>query len=141
MYNPYGYQYLNPRYLRSSKQGKSIVIKKKKKTENTLPAVFSRQAAAKQLGYTISAKTLANLDAKGLGPTRKLHIGGNVAYEKENFLECLKQGKHIKSPQGNPLRTHEKKLKKMPKFDMIFSLFYSVFFHFSIYPRAMAQIQ
>lgn len=61
-----------------------------KKLEDTLPAVFSRQEAAKQLGYTISAKTLANLDAKGLGPSQKLYVGGKVAYEKDNFLTWLK---------------------------------------------------
>lgn len=62
-----------------------------KKLEDTLPAVFSRQEAAKQLGYAISAKTLSNLDAKGLGPSQKLHIGGKVVYEKENFLDWLKE--------------------------------------------------
>lgn len=52
-----------------------------KKLERTLPAVFSRQEAAKQLGNLITAKTLSNLDAKGEGPTTKIQIGGKVAYE------------------------------------------------------------
>ncbi|WP_289422358.1 hypothetical protein [Thomasclavelia cocleata] len=89
MYNPYEYQYP---YSTSSIYAQSDTDKEQlfKKLENTLPAVFSRQEVAKQLGYAISAKTLANLDAKGLGPSQKLHIGGKVAYEKENFLEWLK---------------------------------------------------
>lgn len=90
MYNPYDHQYP---YSAASICAQSDTDKEQlfKKLENTLPAVFSRQEAARQLGYAISAKTLANLDAKGLGPSQKLHIGGKVAYEKENFLEWLKE--------------------------------------------------
>lgn len=89
MYNSYEYQYP---YSAPSIYGQSDNEKKElfKKLENTLPAIFSRQEAAKQLGYAISAKTLSNLDAKGLGPSQKLHIGGKVVYEKENFLDWLK---------------------------------------------------
>lgn len=89
MYNPYNYQYPYscPNIYAQSSDEKTQLFKK---LEDTLPAVFSRQEAAKRLGYAISAKTLANLDAKGLGPTQKLHIGGKVAYEKDNFLEWLK---------------------------------------------------
>lgn len=89
MYNPYEYQYP---YSNSSIYAQSDDEKKQlfKKLEDTLPAVFSRQEAAKQLGYAISAKTLSNLDAKGLGPKQKLYIGGKVAYEKKDFLEWLK---------------------------------------------------
>lgn len=94
MYNPYEYQYpySTPSIYARSDNEKTQLFKK---LEQTLPAVFSRQEAAKQLGYTISAKTLANLDAKGLGPSQKLYIGGKVAYEKENFLEWLKNRVNI----------------------------------------------
>lgn len=89
MYNSYDYKYP---YSAPSIYGQSDDEKGQlfKKLENTLPAVFSRQEAAKQLGYAISAKTLSNLDAKGLGPSQKLRIGGKVAYEKEDFLDWLK---------------------------------------------------
>lgn len=87
MYSPYDYQYQPASIYGQSDQEKTQLIKK---LENTLPAVFSRQEAAKQLGNLISAKTFSNLDAKGLGPSQKLHIGGKVAYEKDNFLEWLK---------------------------------------------------
>lgn len=90
MYNSYDYQYPHsiPCIYGQSDDEKEQLFKK---LENTLPAVFSRQEAAKQLGYAISAKTLSNLDAKGLGPKQKLHIGGKVVYEKVNFLNWLKE--------------------------------------------------
>lgn len=94
MYNSYEYQYPYSApsiYVQSDTQKEQLF----KKLENTLPTVFSRQEAAKQLGYAISAKTLSNLDAKGLGPKQKLYIGGKVAYEKENFLEWLKDKVNI----------------------------------------------
>lgn len=90
MYNSYEYQYS---YSNQSIYGQSDYERGQlfKKLENSLPAVFSRQEAAKQLGYAISAKTLSNLDAKGLGPSQKLRIGGKVVYEKESFLDWLKE--------------------------------------------------
>lgn len=90
MYNPneYQYPYSSPCIYAQSDDEKEQLFKK---LEDTLPAVFSRQEAAKQLGYAISAKTLANLDAKGLGPAKKLTIGNKVAYEKDDFLDWLKQ--------------------------------------------------
>lgn len=90
MYYPYDYQYS---YSTQSIYGQSNDEKGQlfKELENNLPAVFSRQEAAKQLGYAISAKTLSNLDAKGLGPSKKLRIGGKVVYEKESFLDWLKE--------------------------------------------------
>lgn len=94
MYNSYDCQYP---YLTQSIYGQSDYEKEQlfKKLENSLPAVFSRQEAAKQLGYAISAKTLSNLDAKGLGPSQKHYIGGKVVYEKEDFLTWLKERMRI----------------------------------------------
>lgn len=94
MYNPCGYQnsYSAPCIYGQSDDEKEQLFKK---LEDTLPAVFSRQEAVKQLGYAISAKTLSNLDAKGLGPKQKLHIGGKVVYEKVNFLNWLKNKVNI----------------------------------------------
>lgn len=64
-------------------------MKKKliQKTGEYTSCVFSRQEANKQLEYTISANTLANLDTKGLGSSQKLHICDKAIYEKKNFLE------------------------------------------------------
>lgn len=64
MPNFYNYQYS---YSAASIYAQSDTDKEQlfKKLEDTLPAVFSRQEAAKQLGYAISAKTLSTLDAKG----------------------------------------------------------------------------
>lgn len=90
MYNPYDYQNsfsASSIYAQSEDEKEQLF----KQLENTLPAVFSRQEAAKMIGYAISAKTLANLDAKGLGPSQKLHIGGKAVYVKDNFLDWLKE--------------------------------------------------
>ncbi len=57
---------------------------------DSLPAIFTREEAARQLGGLLSAKTLANYDAQGLGPKLKQRIGKKVAYERETFLEWLK---------------------------------------------------
>lgn len=56
---------------------------------DSLPAVFTREEAARQLGGLLSAKTLANMDAHGTGPTLKQRIGKKVAYERESFLVWL----------------------------------------------------
>ena len=56
---------------------------------NSLPAVFTREEAAKQLGGLLCAKTLANMDAHGTGPMVKQRIGKKVAYERETFLAWL----------------------------------------------------
>lgn len=87
MYSPYNYQYQPASIYGQSDQEKTELIKKLK---NTLPAVFSRQEAAKQLGNLISAKTFSNLDAKRQGPP-KFQVGGKVAYEKDSFLNWLKK--------------------------------------------------
>ncbi len=74
MYNPYDYQYPYSAasiYVQSNTDKEQLF----KKLEDTLPAVFTRQEAAKQLGYAISAKTLSNLDAKGLGQCKKSVYG------------------------------------------------------------------
>ena len=56
---------------------------------DSLPAIFSREEAARQLGGLLSAKTLANYDAQRLGPRLKQRIGKKVAYERETFLAWL----------------------------------------------------
>lgn len=57
--------------------------------KDSLPAIFTREEAAKQLGGLLCAKTLANFDARGLGPKLKQRIGKKVAYEREDFLAWL----------------------------------------------------
>lgn len=56
---------------------------------DNFPAVFSRDVAAKHLGGLLSAKTLANYDARGVGPRVKERIGKKVLYQREDFLEWL----------------------------------------------------
>jgi hypothetical protein len=59
--------------------------------ETALPPVFTRQTASHVMGGLISAKTLSNLDALGQGPPVKAKIGHKVAYERESFMQWLKQ--------------------------------------------------
>lgn len=56
---------------------------------DSLPAVFTREEAAKNLGCLLSAKTLANYDAQGLGPWVKQRIGKKVVYDRKTFLAWL----------------------------------------------------
>lgn len=56
---------------------------------DSLPAIYTRDEAARRLGDLLSAKTLANMDAHGTGPTLKQRIGKKVAYERESFLTWL----------------------------------------------------
>ena len=55
----------------------------------SLPAVFTRDVAAKHLGGLLSAKTLANYDARGIGPCVKERIGKKVIYQRDDFLGWL----------------------------------------------------
>lgn len=57
--------------------------------KDNLPVIFTREEAAKQLGGLLCAKTLANFDARGLGPKLKQRIGKKVVYEREDFLAWL----------------------------------------------------
>jgi len=59
--------------------------------EAELPPVFTRQTASHVMGGLISAKTFSNLDALGQGPPVKAKIGPKVAYERESFMQWLKQ--------------------------------------------------
>ncbi|WP_034627354.1 hypothetical protein [Desulfocurvibacter africanus] len=54
-----------------------------------LPPLFSRKEASKSLGGLLSAKTLANLDSKGIGPKGRIQIAGKVAYTREAFIDWV----------------------------------------------------
>lgn len=55
----------------------------------SLPAVFTRDVAAKHLGGLLAAKTLANYDSRGVGPCVKERIGKKVIYQRDDFLGWL----------------------------------------------------
>ena len=57
--------------------------------EHELPSYFTRQAACRYIDGLYTPKYLANLDAKGLGPQKKIHIGKKVCYERKDFLAWL----------------------------------------------------
>ena len=61
------------------------------KLEQALPAVFSREEAARHLGGILRAKTLSNIDANGNGPVVKVRIGKKIGYEKHSFIRWLRQ--------------------------------------------------
>lgn len=55
----------------------------------SLPPVFSREVAAKNLSGLLCARTFTNLDASGLGPQVKIRFGKKIGYERESFLSWL----------------------------------------------------
>ncbi len=55
-----------------------------------LPPVFTREFAAEKTGNIFSAKTLSNIDSSGTGPSVKVRIGKKVGYERESFIQWLK---------------------------------------------------
>jgi len=54
-----------------------------------MPAVFSRKEAERLTGGLISARSLANLDCKGYGPSGRIRIGTKVGYLRGPFLIWL----------------------------------------------------
>jgi hypothetical protein len=50
--------------------------------------LFRNDSRIKQLTGKTS-RTWANLDAKGIGPKRRIKIGGAVAYPREELIEFL----------------------------------------------------
>ena len=61
------------------------------KISESLPPIFTRSVAVSNLGGLLGAKTLANIDNKGKGPTSKIRMGKKVLYERDSFIEWLKQ--------------------------------------------------
>jgi len=57
----------------------------------SLPPFFTRDVAADKLGGLLGAKSLANIDCRGQGPGTKVRMGKKVLYERENFVDWLKQ--------------------------------------------------
>ena len=51
-----------------------------------LPPLITRGNVAELLGIKLSAKTLANLDSLGEGPSERVKIGKEVAYPKRPLL-------------------------------------------------------
>lgn len=56
---------------------------------NIMPAFFTRKAACKFIDWLYTPKYLANLDARGLGPEKKVYIGKKACYEKHEFIKWL----------------------------------------------------
>jgi len=61
------------------------------KLRQSLPPIFSREEAAKHLGGIFRAATLRNIDMRGKGPSVKVRIGRKVAYERDDFIDWLRQ--------------------------------------------------
>jgi hypothetical protein len=53
------------------------------------PDIFSRQEAEKLTGGVVKARTLANLDSLGLGPSGSFKIGRKKCYDRDKFVEWL----------------------------------------------------
>lgn len=65
----------------------SIVVK----ISESLPPVFTRSVAVSNLGGLLGAKTLANIDNRGEGPSSKVRMGKKVLYERDAFIDWLKR--------------------------------------------------
>lgn len=63
----------------------------RKALEKTLPEIVTRKEAANLTGGFLKAKTLANMDALHRGPARKIRIGRQVGYFKEDFIDFFMQ--------------------------------------------------
>ena len=61
------------------------------KISESLPPIFTRSVAVSNLGGLLGAKTLANIDNKGKGPSSKIRMGKKVLYERDSFIDWLKQ--------------------------------------------------
>ena len=59
--------------------------------KSALPSVFTREEAAKHLGGLLSAKTLNNIDYMGEGPEVRVRVGKKIGYERETFVQWLRQ--------------------------------------------------
>ena len=82
-----------------------------------LPPVFTREFASEKIGRIFSAKSMSNADALGIGPSVKVKIGKKVGYERDSFLQWLREkmkhdAPHVKkentfhyTPDSTPFRT------------------------------------
>jgi hypothetical protein len=61
--------------------------------EKNLPPLFCRKEATRLLGGLFSANSLRNLDSQKKGPGNKIKIGKKVMYEKDSFLNWLRNYK------------------------------------------------
>ena len=59
--------------------------------EKELPPVFTRNVASKCMGGLLSAKTMSNADAMGVGPSVRVRVGKKIAYERTSFMTWLRQ--------------------------------------------------
>ncbi|NDY55855.1 hypothetical protein G3N56_03750 [Desulfovibrio sulfodismutans] len=55
------------------------------------PLLVTRVEAQRITGGLVKARTLANLDCLGKGPSVKVKLGRIVAYSKDSFLEWLSE--------------------------------------------------
>lgn len=59
--------------------------------ETTLPEIVTRKQASELTGGFFKPKTLANKDALGIGPRKKILIGRQVGYLKQDFIDFFMQ--------------------------------------------------
>lgn len=56
-----------------------------------LPPAFTRKYVCAHLGGLVTAKALANLDARNQGPREKVIFGKKIGYERDDFLDWLEK--------------------------------------------------
>jgi len=55
----------------------------------SLPPVIAREEVAQRLGGIIAKQTLANADARGIGPEVVYRVGRKVAYRTDSLLSWI----------------------------------------------------
>ena len=59
--------------------------------ESALPPVFTREEASRLTGGLFKPRTLTNIDYRGSGPEVRVRIGKKVGYERDSFIQWLRQ--------------------------------------------------
>lgn len=65
--------------------------------KRTLPPLVTRQELERLTGGLVKARTLANLDCAGNGPSQRIRYGRKIAYERSIVLTWLAKHLEVKS--------------------------------------------
>lgn len=64
---------------------------------HSLPPIITRQELERLTGGLLKARTLANLDSAGRGPSQKIRYGRKIAYERKALLAWLARRMEVES--------------------------------------------
>jgi len=64
---------------------------------SSLPVFVTRQELERLTGGLLNARTMANLDCAGKGPSQRIRYGRKIAYERNVIIEWLTTRLEVKS--------------------------------------------